>query len=188
MKEMGDDQSLASIRMRRPFDYPACAARTLGWSRNSPGRAWAQNWGDELFDQLARREHDVGGAPFGCLGLPTLPLPHAASPRPSPFRQRCSSCSARRPSQLLRRAVTKGHAPSLRSSGQLVAGKTGTSSATVDVWFVGYTGRCRVQDLVIWARRGATPRRKFALVQQVSLIRFGDGASCRAVSPAGLPV
>jgi penicillin-binding protein 1A len=44
-------------------------------------------------------------------------------------------------SQLLRRVVTKGHAPSLRSSGMLVAGKTGTSSATMDTWFVGYTSR-----------------------------------------------
>ena len=47
-------------------------------------------------------------------------------------------------SQLLRRVVTKGHAPSLRSSGLLVAGKTGTSSATMDVWFVGYTSRWMV--------------------------------------------
>jgi penicillin-binding protein 1A len=44
-------------------------------------------------------------------------------------------------SQLLRRVVTKGHAPSLRSSGLFVAGKTGTSSATMDTWFVGYTSR-----------------------------------------------
>jgi penicillin-binding protein 1A len=44
-------------------------------------------------------------------------------------------------SQLLRRVVTKGHAPSLRSAGLLVGGKTGTSSATMDTWFVGYTSR-----------------------------------------------
>jgi penicillin-binding protein 1A len=44
-------------------------------------------------------------------------------------------------SQLLRRVVTKGHAPALRSAGLLVAGKTGTSSATMDTWFVGYTSR-----------------------------------------------
>jgi penicillin-binding protein 1A len=37
--------------------------------------------------------------------------------------------------------VTRGHAPSLRSSRQLVAGKTGTSSATMDTWFVGYNSR-----------------------------------------------
>ncbi len=47
-------------------------------------------------------------------------------------------------SQLLRRVVTRGHAPSLRSSGTLIAGKTGTSSATMDTWFVGYTSRWMV--------------------------------------------
>jgi len=47
-------------------------------------------------------------------------------------------------SQLLRRVVTKGHAPALRSSGLLVAGKTGTSSATMDTWFVGYTSRSMI--------------------------------------------
>jgi penicillin-binding protein 1A len=44
-------------------------------------------------------------------------------------------------SQLLRHVVTRGHAPALRSSGLPVAGKTGTSSATMDTWFVGYTSR-----------------------------------------------
>lgn len=44
-------------------------------------------------------------------------------------------------SQLLRRVVTKGHAPSLRNTGMFVGGKTGTSSATMDTWFVGYTSR-----------------------------------------------
>ena len=44
-------------------------------------------------------------------------------------------------SQLLRHVVTRGHAPSLRSTGLLVGGKTGTSSATMDTWFVGYTSR-----------------------------------------------
>jgi len=44
-------------------------------------------------------------------------------------------------SQLLRHVVTKGHAPALRSSGLFVGGKTGTSSATMDAWFVGYTSR-----------------------------------------------
>jgi penicillin-binding protein 1A len=47
-------------------------------------------------------------------------------------------------SQLLRRVVTKGHAPALRSTGLLVAGKTGTSSATMDTWFVGYTSRSMI--------------------------------------------
>jgi penicillin-binding protein 1A len=44
-------------------------------------------------------------------------------------------------SQLLRRVVTKGHAPAIRSTGMFAAGKTGTSSATMDTWFVGYTSR-----------------------------------------------
>jgi len=44
-------------------------------------------------------------------------------------------------SQLLRHVVTRGHAPALRSAGLLVAGKTGTSSATMDTWFAGYTSR-----------------------------------------------
>jgi penicillin-binding protein 1A len=44
-------------------------------------------------------------------------------------------------SQLLRRVVTKGHAPALRATGLQAGGKTGTSSATMDVWFVGYTSR-----------------------------------------------
>ncbi len=44
-------------------------------------------------------------------------------------------------SQLLRRVVTRGHAPSLRATGIPAAGKTGTSSATMDTWFVGYTSR-----------------------------------------------
>ena len=44
-------------------------------------------------------------------------------------------------SQLLRRVVTKGHAPALRTTGMPAAGKTGTSSATMDTWFVGYTSR-----------------------------------------------
>jgi len=44
-------------------------------------------------------------------------------------------------SQLMRHVVTKGHAPALRNSGLLVGGKTGTSSATMDTWFIGYTSR-----------------------------------------------
>jgi penicillin-binding protein 1A len=44
-------------------------------------------------------------------------------------------------SQLLRKVVSHGHAPALRSTKLPVAGKTGTSSATMDVWFTGYTSR-----------------------------------------------
>jgi penicillin-binding protein 1A len=44
-------------------------------------------------------------------------------------------------SQLLRRVVTDGHNPALRNTGIKAAGKTGTSSATMDTWFIGYTSR-----------------------------------------------
>jgi penicillin-binding protein 1A len=44
-------------------------------------------------------------------------------------------------SQLLRRVVTDGHNPALRNTGIMAAGKTGTSSATMDTWFIGYTSR-----------------------------------------------
>jgi penicillin-binding protein 1A len=44
-------------------------------------------------------------------------------------------------SQLLRRVVRDGHNPALRNTGIKAAGKTGTSSATMDTWFVGYTSR-----------------------------------------------
>ncbi len=44
-------------------------------------------------------------------------------------------------STLLRHVVTRGHAPAIRSASLMAAGKTGTSSATMDVWFIGYTSR-----------------------------------------------
>lgn len=44
-------------------------------------------------------------------------------------------------SQLLRRVVTNGHAPAMRATQIPFAGKTGTSSATMDTWFIGYTSR-----------------------------------------------
>jgi|GEM_PF-262754 len=44
-------------------------------------------------------------------------------------------------SKLLRHVVTRGHAPAIRTASILAAGKTGTSSATMDVWFIGYTSR-----------------------------------------------
>ena len=44
-------------------------------------------------------------------------------------------------STLLRHVVTKGHAPAIRNASIMAAGKTGTSSATMDVWFIGYTSR-----------------------------------------------
>jgi penicillin-binding protein 1A len=44
-------------------------------------------------------------------------------------------------SQLLRKVITRGHSGPMRAIEIPVAGKTGTSSATMDVWFVGYTSR-----------------------------------------------
>jgi penicillin-binding protein 1A len=44
-------------------------------------------------------------------------------------------------STLLRHVVTRGHAPAIRNASIMAAGKTGTSSATMDVWFIGYTSR-----------------------------------------------
>src|SRR5437764_9035309 len=44
-------------------------------------------------------------------------------------------------STLLRHVVTRGHAPAIRATGLPAAGKTGTSSATMDTWFIGYTSR-----------------------------------------------
>jgi len=44
-------------------------------------------------------------------------------------------------SKLLREIVTTGHSAPIRATKVLAAGKTGTSSRTSDVWFVGYTSR-----------------------------------------------
>ena len=44
-------------------------------------------------------------------------------------------------SRLLEDVVSKGHSGSLRAVKLPAAGKTGTSSNTMDVWFVGYTSR-----------------------------------------------
>ncbi len=44
-------------------------------------------------------------------------------------------------STLLRRVVTQGHSKPLRDTKLIAAGKTGTSSRTSDVWFVGNTSR-----------------------------------------------
>ena len=44
-------------------------------------------------------------------------------------------------SKLLREIVTTGHSGPIRATQILSAGKTGTSSHTSDVWFVGYTSR-----------------------------------------------
>ena len=42
---------------------------------------------------------------------------------------------------LLRRVVSQGHSKAIRDTKLIAAGKTGTSSRTSDVWFVGFTSR-----------------------------------------------
>ncbi|HNI58677.1 MAG TPA: transglycosylase domain-containing protein [Pseudomonadota bacterium] len=42
---------------------------------------------------------------------------------------------------LLRRVVSQGHSKPIRDAALIAAGKTGTSSRTSDVWFVGFTSR-----------------------------------------------
>src|SRR6185436_2639600 len=44
-------------------------------------------------------------------------------------------------SKLLREIVTTGHSGPIRATKVIGAGKTGTSSRTSDVWFIGYTSR-----------------------------------------------
>ncbi len=44
-------------------------------------------------------------------------------------------------SKLLREIVTTGHSQPIRATKVIAAGKTGTSSRTSDVWFIGYTSR-----------------------------------------------
>jgi penicillin-binding protein 1A len=44
-------------------------------------------------------------------------------------------------SRLMREIVTTGHSAPIRATRVISAGKTGTSSRTSDVWFIGYTSR-----------------------------------------------
>ena len=80
-------------------------------------------------------------APSDPMGSPSLRLDRLVSlagHRPEPT---IPPRTAYLTSQLLRRVVTKGHSQALRAIGFPAAGKTGTSSATMDTWFVGYTSR-----------------------------------------------
>lgn len=83
-------------------------------------------------------DHTAVGDPMGPPELRLDRMAAAAGHRPKPV---ISPRTAYLTSNLLRRMVTRGHAPALRSTGLPAAGKTGTSSATMDVWFVGYTSR-----------------------------------------------
>ena len=79
-------------------------------------------WDDPLLDGESRL--DRLAARFGDEPKPVI------SPR-----------SAWLTSTLLRRIVTQGHSAPIRAIKIPAAGKTGTSSHTSDVWFVGYTSR-----------------------------------------------
>jgi penicillin-binding protein 1A len=86
----------------------------------------------------AVEDHTAPGDPFGKPSERLDRLVALASVRVEPV---ISPRTAHLTSILLRHVVTRGHAPSIRSAGLYAAGKTGTSSATMDTWFIGYTSR-----------------------------------------------
>jgi len=88
---------------------------------------------------VAIEDHSAPGDPFG---TPAERLDRlvaiAGQPPTAPV---IPPRTAHLTSILLRHVVTRGHAPAIRSTGLPAAGKTGTSSATMDTWFIGYTSR-----------------------------------------------
>jgi penicillin-binding protein 1A len=89
-------------------------------------------------DGVVVEDHTSLGDPFGAPSERLDRLVATADVRPEPV---ISPRTAWLTSTLLRHVVTKGHAPAIRSTGMFAAGKTGTSSRTMDTWFVGYTSR-----------------------------------------------
>jgi penicillin-binding protein 1A len=83
-------------------------------------------------------DHTSVGDPFGAPSERLDRLIATAGVKPEPV---ISPKTAWLTSTLLRHVVTRGHAPAIRSANLYAAGKTGTSSATMDTWFVGYTSR-----------------------------------------------
>jgi penicillin-binding protein 1A len=83
-------------------------------------------------------DHSAVGDPFGSFGERLDRMVALAGVKQKPA---ISPRTAWLTSTLLRHVVTRGHAPSIRSAGIPAAGKTGTSSATMDTWFIGYTSR-----------------------------------------------
>ena len=89
-------------------------------------------------DGTVVEDHTSAGDPWGAPSERLDRLVATADVHPDPV---ISPRTAWLTSTLLRHVVTHGHAPAIRTAGVLAAGKTGTSSATMDTWFVGYTSR-----------------------------------------------
>jgi len=87
---------------------------------------------------LVLEDHTSIGDPQGSPADRLDRVVATAARRPKPV---ISPRTAFLTSTLLRHVVTRGHAPAIRATGMPAAGKTGTSSATMDVWFVGFTSR-----------------------------------------------
>jgi penicillin-binding protein 1A len=87
---------------------------------------------------VAIEDHSAPGDPFGTPAERLDRLVALAGTQVEPI---IPPRTAHLTSILLRHVVTRGHAPSIRSTGLFAAGKTGTSSATMDTWFIGYTSR-----------------------------------------------
>jgi penicillin-binding protein 1A len=87
---------------------------------------------------VALEDHSAPGDPFG---TPAERLDRLVALAGTQVEPVIAPRTAHLTSILLRHVVTRGHAPSIRSTGLFAAGKTGTSSATMDTWFIGYTSR-----------------------------------------------
>jgi penicillin-binding protein 1A len=87
---------------------------------------------------LAVEDHSAPGDPFG---TPSERLDRLVALADTHVEPVIPPRTAYLTSTLLRHVVTRGHAPSIRSAGLPAAGKTGTSSATMDTWFIGFTSR-----------------------------------------------
>ena len=87
---------------------------------------------------VAIEDHSAPGDPFG---TPAERLDRLVALSDTHVEPVIQPRTAHLTSTLLRHVVTRGHAPSIRSAGLPAAGKTGTSSATMDTWFIGYTSR-----------------------------------------------
>jgi penicillin-binding protein 1A len=89
-------------------------------------------------DGVVVEDNSSVGDPFGAPSERLDRLIATADVRPMPA---IPPRTAWLTSNLLRHVVTRGHAPAIRATGMPAAGKTGTSSRTMDTWFVGYTSR-----------------------------------------------